>query len=60
MCAASQDHLTYDFTSDDNKQKWKGIFVSALEKVKRYSFKTAYCCQCLAKEIGVITVYTCE
>lgn len=33
MCAATQDHLAYDFTSEENKPKWKGMFVSALEKV---------------------------
>lgn len=40
MCAASQDHLTYDLTSDDNKQKWKGMFVSALEKVQKQVHQT--------------------
>ena len=33
MCAVTQDHLAYDFTSEENKLKWKGMFVSSLEKV---------------------------
>lgn len=30
---STSDQLNYDFMSDENAQKWKGLFVESLQKV---------------------------